>query len=390
MKNFILLFILLPVALTAKPEYSMLSGNKCINCHYQPHGGGQRNNLGWYSRKDVSLISPSSLGLEEFYQMISEDNSIPAINATVGFDYRLQSARLGVFNEDTRQVEIKRKFFGMQLAPYVAIKPSEWLNLYGHFNIVEPLYASQQRWSATLAIQPSFDYPTIRGGFIQPSIGTRFDDHTNIAKIVNERARTQPLIPPDYAEWGAEINYESLHWLSLTAGIYKSENLALQKYSGANNTSATLVEKDDMSILGRIEFWPRYFEDKLNFSIGASYLANQEFKLAHLFFNLGLTDELAVLNEYVIGEKTDFIKFNNYSVGLAYQLMESIILTGRIEGAETSFPGSSERYIYKSYIIGGQIYLLPYFELRPEYRISDRFNIDSYGAQWAVQLHLYY
>jgi hypothetical protein len=40
-------------------------------------------------------------------------------------------------------------------------------------------------------------------------------------------------------------------------------------------------------------------------------------------------------------------------------------------------------------IIGAQIFVVPYVELRPEYRIWDT-ELDGYTSRWNLQLHIFY
>jgi len=53
---FVFLFVV-SAPLYAIPQFALLTGNRCSNCHVATGGGGgMRNDLGWYSFNDVSII----------------------------------------------------------------------------------------------------------------------------------------------------------------------------------------------------------------------------------------------------------------------------------------------------------------------------------------------
>ena len=70
MKQLILTVILafcLIVDLLALPQMSLLSGNRCSSCHVNQQGGGTRNDLGWYTYRDVSALQPAKGIMEDFW-----------------------------------------------------------------------------------------------------------------------------------------------------------------------------------------------------------------------------------------------------------------------------------------------------------------------------------
>jgi hypothetical protein len=376
------------IGIESKPQYSMLSGNKCVNCHFNNHGGSQRNSLGWYSRQEVAIIEPAAIGLEKLYETIGESNSDANEIFYYGADYRLQVARLGG-PEGT-----KRKIFSMQFSPYLAVKPFDWLTAYGHYNFIEALYPGQKKWSASMIIHPSYDLPYFKLGYIQPSIGTRYDDHTLLIRQVTDAFRAHPIIPPDYAEIGAEINYEAIRWLSLTFGAYGAKSMAENSVTNLNGEQIPLINSESVSTLARAEIWQRFFEDAVNASIGSSYFWNDDLSILNFYLYLGLTDNLSLLTEYVITDKMDIRKTNSFMVELAYQVVEPIVLSARIEkaGTENFYNDTANKTEFTAwqYVIGANLFLFRNVELRPEYRIYDREHVPGYSAQWAMQLHLYY
>lgn len=382
----IIYFFLLSVPCLAIPQYSMMTGNKCINCHLNPHGSGIRNDLGWYARNDVGLINPEDIGLQSFIEKVANTNQFFDKTLIFGFDSRYQTAMLGPPDNP------ERKFFLMQASPYLAIMPFDWFTLGGSYNIYynkNKAYPGQKSWSAYLIIQPELTLPSLKTGFFTPSIGMRYDDHTALVSQVTGGGQSQ-LIPPDFAEYGAEINYEGLKWLSLSAGIFGSNSMSENKIKISLDESIPLVDKNKLSTAFKASLWQRFFENKLNLQLGGTYYLNDDFNISAAFLNAGLTDNLSLLTELLWTEKKDKRKSRNLLVSLTYQIHEALLVEARFEKAMTEDVINNATWNTNQYLIGLHIFPLPFFELRPEYRIFDREWADGYQAQYAVQLHLYY
>ncbi|MCL5992103.1 MAG: hypothetical protein M1419_08390 [Bacteroidetes bacterium] len=382
----ILYLFLLTATCLALPQYSMLTGNKCINCHVNPNGSGIRNDLGWYVLNDVGLLNPEYIGLGSFYEAVANTNQFFDKKVIFGFDFRYETAMLGPSDNPAR------KFFGMQASPYLAIVPFDWLTIGGSYNFFydnNRKYPGQKAWSAYVQIQPVITLPSLKAGFFAPPIGMRYDDHTVLVSKISGGGQTQ-LIPPDFAEFGAEINYDGLKWLSLAAGIFGSNSMAENKLKISPEESISIVDENKLSASFKASLWQRFFEDKFNLNLGASYYVNNDFKITALFFNAGMTDNLAFLSEILWTDKTDRRKSRNYIVGVTYQLLEALLLEARFEKAMTEDIINNETWKTNQYLIGLHIFPLPFLELRPEYRIFDREWAEGYQAQYAVQLHVFY
>ncbi len=383
--------------LAAIPQFSLLSGNKCLNCHVNAQGAGLRNELGWYSRNDVSLLDLEALGLAEAFEDLSpESNQAFDGLLTYGLDFRFQTSR------SHRDENASRRFFPMQGALYAAAHATDWLDLRGMFSGGPLRYPGQKRWSASLVVQPSFAYPSLQVGFIQPSIGMRYDDHTMLARSIANESFT-PLIAPNYAEYGAEINYEGLKWLSVTGGVFHAGSLAEDSVTGAGGTFVSLIEDENTpSLLGRLVFWPRFEDGAVNTWLGASYLLNDDFNLLNVFAGVGLTDLVALMAEFARSDKEDLRTTENISAEVLYQVQDALMLylrgeTGTTqisftdqEGAPVAIEDSRTQVV-----LGAQVFLLPYLEIRPEYRLVDvdkepRTVAQFRSTRWHVQAHLFF
>lgn len=381
---FVLLFTLSAVSIS-RPHYTMLTANRCINCHYDGNGSGIRNDLGWYSQNSNSLINPKSIGIKGLYDLL-ESNDIYKDKVSVGFDTRIQSAKLG----GPRGAE--RETFLMQATPYLRIQPYKWLNIYGKYNFSDKTYPGQSNYGYEIKIQPNWKYPYLRAGFIQPNIGQRYDDHTTMIKNATGLFWSSPMIPPDYHEYGFEIGYESLKWLGVYAGIYSSDNLSDISFLGNQGQQFYLADSDELSGNIKIKVNKSFLRNTYNIELGNSYYFNNYFNLYNIYLNLGWTDKLALLSEVSVSNRNNFQDTDNYLAELSYKLLNPLILYFRYENANTVITNSDENSSFKAQqaVIGASVILLPYIEIRPEYRIFDRSNYPDYSAQYAVQLHLFY
>jgi hypothetical protein len=388
---FVVLWCLCSVPAWSLPQFSLITGNRCINCHVNAQGGGLRNELGWYSSHDVGLIEPRKLGLESLYSS-DKGNSFLDDKLFLGMDVRFQMARSHV------SAESERKFFPMQFALYGAYKATDWLT--GEFTYSmrgrNRFYPGQEQFMGSLILQPMQTLPALRVGYIQPSIGIRYDDHTMLTRFI---VGNVPLIPPNYAEWGAELNYESLPWLTLNAGVFRARNLADIGFTDAISggfQDRLITNPNALSLTARAVLWQRFAEDFVNTYIGASFFRNDDFSIAQGFAGIGLTDMISLMAEYTASGKRSRQQTRNFSVEAMYQVLPGLnvyvrgergMTTNLAENRATNTIAPQDVYMNQG-VIGAQVFILPYVEVRPEYRIQDT---DTYrSTRWAMQLHIFY
>ena len=411
MKKTLLITIIL-IALSsvcfARPEYSVLQafGTKCTSCHIVNQGGGLRNNAGWMSRKDVSVLNsltnPSNVGLGWLYDGVAKSNTLLDDKITFGFDFREESASLGT---------TKKTIWMMQGSPYVSAKPFDWLELEGFYNLAYNIekdyrYPGQQPGAISADIKFGKNLPSLRVGFFQPTIGTKFDDHTLFIRNYVDNNGRSPLIPPDYAELGAQLDYESIDWLGASFGVFNSKNLNTALGNGLNvlqGQSVDYVNKNTPNFVFKLAFYPQPFNG-INYFFGGYTLINsglhtaasgggydQYFYMADLFFNIGLTDRLALMTEYMRSYKNDERSTDNFLAELNYQIWEPVILYAKAERANTDYiDPTSGVWHTNQFVFGANIFVLPYIEFVPEYKIQNKEFIPGFGAHWDYQLHIFY
>ncbi|MCX7937728.1 MAG: hypothetical protein N2971_08525 [Chlorobi bacterium] len=376
-----LLISILVTSSMGLPQFSLLTGNRCVNCHVNVQGGGIRNELGWYAMEGVGLLRYEDVGLGLFKPILST-NTLFDGRLTVGADFRLQSSR------SLRDTSAQRRIFPMQGAFYAAFKPSEWFTVEGTFNLGRRVfaYAGQQLWSASVLIQPNLDYPQLRVGFFQPSIGYRFDDHTMLIRRIPAGSQDY-LFAPNWAEWGAELNYYRIEWLTVTAGVATLTGLRDARILLPSGDERPLVRQPTKpAAIGRVLFSPRFFRERLTLNLGSSTMQQGDFSLWNVFGGIGYADIAALIVETMRQNSGSDRTITATTAELMLHIAEPVYLYARAEQGETVTAGTSLRQ--QQYLLGAQVFVLPFVELRPEYRIIDlplyRLN------RWTVQLHVFY
>lgn len=379
------------VGLFARPQYSILQtfGAKCSACHLNIQGGGVRTTAGWLSRKDISLIKPEWIGIKNFFEAITAQNSFLNDKILFGFDTRVQSARW-----HTGPTTSQRDYMLMQAAPYIVITPYNWVWLEAFYNIAYELEKSkrcpaQQPYAFSLYLKPFENLPSLRAGFFQPPIGQKWDDHTLFVRSVIGQAGTHFIVPADYADWGLQLDYENISWLSLSAGVFSGKNLSTLTSRDANSKPIPIVDTNSFGFALRGMYIPEFIEG-FNSYLGASFYLNDDYYITSAFFGAGLSDRVSVIGEYVRSEKKDSRLTLSFLADVTYQLTDSFLPFIRAERSILKDKDENKPIYASGFTFGSHIILLPSLELLIECRILDREHLKGYSAQWAFQIHFYY
>jgi hypothetical protein len=208
------------------------------------------------------------------------------------------------------------------------------------------------------------------------------------------------MIPHDYAEAGALLEYEGLSWLSASMGAFTTDKLSKVMLTNYLTNKIPMVNPDELSYNLRLVLTPEIFEGWAAYIGGTMFFNNGKgidgidsyFYVANLFCNIGLTDKLALMTEYCTAEKQFTMTTDNFLVELNYQVNDAVIPYVRAERGTTRQRVFEDDNFYNvnQYVLGASINVLPYIRLLPEYRIYDRELAPGYQSQWAVQVHVFY
>nr|HPI19885.1 hypothetical protein [Candidatus Kapabacteria bacterium] len=247
----------------------------------------------------------------------------------------------------------------------------------------------QTEYSASVLIQPSEDLPILRIGHFQPSFGLRECDMTMLDRRIAAIDATETLIAPDYAEWGAEIIYDAPYWLTTSFGVFDAQNLAKNTLYG--NQISLIPLEHNPTFNYKFTIYPNQIFDFLpDGFFGGSYTINGLFWYATAFLGTSITDEFQIIGKFAGSNKPHTRTTENYTISANYLLQKGVFLGARAEFGNTTLIYGDEKFpiINRQYVLYSRIFLMPYLELIPEYRILETEEYRS--SRWAIQLHIYY
>ncbi len=404
----------------ALPRQSLTAGTPCIACHVNPTGGGGRTELGWQSMNHTGAFNFADLGLQSFHDV--ESNTLFDGQLALGFDIRVQGARLGnpTLDESGDEPETQvpdMTFFPMQFQPYVTVKPTDTVSLYATYlpgpdtmsegKICDPVFPGTACYEGFVLYEPTGSWPTVRAGVFQPAIGVRHDDHTLFIRG-DARDRRRPIIPPNYAELGAETMIQPVTWFRTELGVFDTSAL-----DDTLNQASQTAELDSAAYSARVTFLPYIkipiaketetdeFDDfgddfgdsddshenfVINSWFGASAYGSGDFTMLTGFIGLGIHEGVSFVGEVSHSQRTIEYETLNGWLGLWYTPWDWITTSFRVERAETTTANSTDE---THSIVGGlEFFPIPFVEIRPEYRFVE--TAAYHFGQATVQLHLFY
>lgn len=379
---FVLTFVCIEHA-GATPEFAAWTGNKCSTCHISESGGGARNDFGYNFARDASLITPDNIS---FLKNNKIGNQIWNKRITFGTDFRFQSFR------SHKTDDAKRKYYPMECALYLAFKPIEQISIEAQHNVGRQIFDGQKQWNASVKYSPAENLPYIRAGYFLPPIALRNPDMTDLDKRVAGPDGSITLIAPDFADWGVEIGYNSLDWLSIQAGIFNNKSIKEVSVLGDNGS---INPNNAKLAASRIIIRPSViFDIPCDFYFGYS-----NFWLGYLFYNsafmsISPTENLVAKFQFAHSNRYSSRKTFGYIADATYMLMRGIFLTAKWQYgiADILWDKSTSEYLMTSKVhqwtFGAKFLPMPHVEFIPEYRYMKTTEYKSW--RWMFQLHLYY
>ena len=392
-------------AALALPRMSLTAGSPCATCHVSPQGAGARNDIGWGMALDTAIYTP-----EAFKKL--ETNGFMEGKVMLGLDSRLQLARLGRPSAASKAEEGMFDGFAaaqkpdmvvipMQMQPTITLQPVHWLAVTGSYNFstMRANYPGQSPFDAQLILHSDPMLPTFRLGMIQPTVGIRHDDHTMLLRADALEPR-RPLIPAGYAEWGGELEWQPVSWLRLDAGGFMNTNLraaaAARAADPVRATDSGLVWSARAMVLPQ---WSEGLDQAINAWAGISALGSGELMTAQAFAAVGRNEWGSLQVEASLGRGADGYETMALMALASYTFREWLVFEARAEQAMASAGAGAygtREGLTRQFVLGAQIFPIPYFELRPEYRlIRARESVAGSSneyilGQYTLQLHTYF
>jgi hypothetical protein len=344
-----------------------------------------RNSYGVGSFVRVLLARPSSRT-----ESVRYDGEIgPGVR--VGADLRLQFLQEQFETEEVRTVirdsvpvqdttlvsKSRTGYHMMAAALYAAFEPARDVTFYLRYDPenegVEAYGLLERLWGSLY----------LKVGAFTPDFGLRLDDHTAYVRggdlgYLHGLPRRGLFFGPTYRDAGAELGFDA-RWWRLSAA-----------YLNGNGGGAPFGE-DKVAFL-RLEVRPTLLG--IRTLLGTS-LHRQAGRSLYGFFGGLSRGRLTFLGELDYADSLATVdpskRIMAFMLEGSLRLMRGVHLVGRFDlwDPDRDFPGES----FKRLVLGGELFLLPYLEVRPQLRLNMEpgsvLNPTVRNNQFLVQLHLY-
>lgn len=354
------------------PRFSAYTGDKCIDCHVNPSGGGMRNTYGM-------MFAKKNLQADFLQKYIKKPDFSTQLNKniSVGGDVRIMHAGEEVSDEPS-----KSSFLTMQGDLYVNASLNDFVSVMVAPGIQIPNLPTKYEVYGMLHNLPLNGY--FRAGRFTPNYGVRIVEHRAFQ-------RADLLKTPYSADNGLEIGI-SPGVFSLSAGLFNGLNTNFND----NDPKRMFVSSADVMLTSP--------ENNFNFNIGTSFYNNpynfldpvsSQFTDANLkaysgFTKIGLFKRAAILGEVDFIENTRVGNMTRgfYGFGeLSIILVKSVELRTQWEYRIPDRDASANRTIRTS--VGAAFFPLMGFETEAMVRfLADDRNPNATELHW--NFHFYF
>ncbi len=347
------------------PRFSLQQKDKCSSCHFNPTGGGMRNESGFYFGKNiVGMISPRDQDIILSPKLTE--------NVSFGLDYRSQF----LYSAEKKKTD----FQDMTGSIYLNASIAKNIDVTARYDFVNSI------WEAfgTAKILPNESYIKV-GSFI-PNYGIRLDDHTSYTRggdfgLLFSTGAIQGLyLNPFYVETGLELGLNLSSISSLTASVGKS------KFNSVFTTDPTYT--------ARFEIMPSI--DKLTFLLGGSFASAKTRNFGNFlstkmfggFAGIGyerftIMGEYDIANDYIGSD----IKSNALMVEASYQITVGLDAIVRYDSFDPSIDLNDDEHSHL--VLGMEFFPFSFVEIRPQYRINIE-TPEKKNDALVVQFHFWY
>ena len=237
------------------PLYAARTGNQCQTCHFDPNGGGPRNDFGFnFARNRHSLDQePEGSPWRDLTLTNRVGENMPLYIGT--------NQRFMVFTNDAGDPKGVDRFgfFNMENAISLTFKPHEKLTLvYVHDSFASQPNATDQTRDAfgMLSGGPWSTY--LKAGRFRNPFGLRLDDHTVATRnAFLDFAGGETFLPydPRYPDMGVEIGTLQTNWFGRASFTNGSEDIF---QGGHAQTSAAKIGYNNAAFQSGVSFYDAF------------------------------------------------------------------------------------------------------------------------------------
>ena len=391
-----LLFALVPFvrprSARTVPLYAARQGLMCQSCHFDPNGGGPRNDFGFsYARNRHSLEADTSEAWKDLAVMNRLGENVPVY---LGVNQRFMLLANAIAKSDSLE---RLAFFNMENALHFAFQPHQRLAL-----VYTADAFSEGGTSGRFASKDAFGlvsgFPLdgyLKAGRFRTPFGLRMDDHTVATRNSFLDFQTgQTFLPYDPRSPDMGVEYGTSQ--GSLFGRLALTNGGASVFGGQFAETKTLkVGYNNAWYQGAVSLYDNY--QKESFSSRRRATRWGYYGIGH-YRKLALLGEIAAgTDEAITGEKTNLLAGfaeADYALSRAWNLR---LRFDRLEADRSSDRIVREQNTYQRYALEGEYVPVPFAELRWVARVVDpRADKDPFGnelkseKQAYLQMHFSY
>ena len=383
------------------PLYAARQGLKCQNCHFDPNGGGPRNEFGFaYARNRHSTEAETQGAFKDLNLVNKVSDSFPLY---LGVNQRLMS--LADDAGDNILGLDRFGFYSMETAIHMAFQPHPRLTLvYTQDGFASSSRKTREAWGM-LGLCPDW---YLRAGRFRVPFGLRMDDHTVATRnaFVEFQNPGRSILPYDPREPDEGMELGGSHGnMSGRVAFTNGTTSVLGLNGGARLHSQTVSAKLGMStpsfeygLSGYDEYEPAAIAgDRVRASRWGYYAFTHRGNASLIAEVVAGTDHLSPASAGALDRRRNVMgAFGevDYQFNRAYNMR---VRYDRLEGDRASDPTVREQSSFNRYAIEGEFVPVPFAEIRWTARLIDPVAATFVGGaerknekQGYIQVHFSY
>jgi hypothetical protein len=385
------------------PLYAARTGLMCQNCHFDPNGGGPRNDFGFaFARNRHSLEGEDSTSA--FHDL----NLTNKIGETMPVYLGVNQRFMLFANQRTTSDSLDRfGFFDMETDLHFTFQPHQRLTLVYTADGAFGAFTTREAFGMIGGF-PFGGY--IKAGRFRNPFGLRWDDHTVATRnSFLDFSTLQSFLPydPRFTDMGVEVGGSNAHWYGRAAFTNGATNPL-----GSNSFAQTEAVKIGHLLgfaQGMLSFYDSY--NKVTSSSFGFQVAPWKRATRWGYAALGHLNQFAFIGEIAAGTDEEVAPFTGVPNGVKTNKLAGVVegdwapdrdLNFRLRYDRLELDRSSDAAIrelnnYNRYAIEGEYVPVPFCELRWALRLIDPVaHADALGnkieneKQAFLQLHFSY
>jgi hypothetical protein len=381
--------LLQPRGAETVPLYAAREGLMCKNCHFDPNGGGPRNEFGFTFARNRHSLAPED-STSEWADLAVVNRLGESVPIFVGVNQRFMLFANSTIESDSLD---RLGFFNMENSLHLAFQPHPRLTLVYTRDGFDGGSRSQEAWGMIGGF-PLNGY--FRAGRIRTPFGLRLDDHTVATRnSFLDFSTQQPFLPYDPREpdMGIEIGADNDLLFGRIAYLNGGSHPLFNPFASKAQAFAAKLGMNRTWYQGGISFYDDFHREPF-FGPGPPELRGTRatrwgyYGLAHAGPVALIAEVAAGTDENVLGDKINRLA---WFAELDYAPLRWLNFRARWDHLEldrSTVEAVRDANTHDRYALEGEVVPVPFAELRWTLRRIDHKEETAFGAEDETQGYL--